>query len=186
MVSYKEILAFHGHNCPGLAMGYRMTVAALELLKEVHAEDEELFAITENDACGVDALQCLTGCTFGKGNLFFRDFGKHVFTLFSRKSGRAVRVYFHGLGIPEKVGQDRTELTDWILSAPVEDILSLQEVVVEDPGKAVSRDSQICSFCGERVMVSRTRVVNGKTSCIPCSRQVSAHWSGFCKSHGDF
>ena len=32
------------------------------------------------------------GCTFGKGNLRFLDYGKHVYTFYDRRSGRGVRV----------------------------------------------------------------------------------------------
>jgi formylmethanofuran dehydrogenase subunit E len=52
-----------------------MATAAMELLESFRAEDEELVAIAKNDACSVDALQCVTGRTFGKGNLLFRDYG---------------------------------------------------------------------------------------------------------------
>jgi len=95
-MTYTEIVKFHGHECPGLAIGYRMASAALEELRSTRAEDEEIVAIVENDACGVDALQCVTGCTFGKGNLLFRDYGKQVYTLYSRSTGSGVRVVFHG------------------------------------------------------------------------------------------
>lgn len=80
-MTYEEIIQFHGHECPGLAMGYKMATAAMNKLGSIRAEDEQIVAIVENDACGVDALQCVTGCTFGKGNLIFRDYGKHVFTI---------------------------------------------------------------------------------------------------------
>ncbi len=66
---FKKCLDFHGHLCPGLAIGYRAATGALEWLKENRSEDEELVAIVETDACGADAVQVLTGCTFGKGNL---------------------------------------------------------------------------------------------------------------------
>ena len=55
-MTYDEIINFHGHECPGLAIGYRMACSAMEALKSIRAEDEELVAIVENDACGVDAL----------------------------------------------------------------------------------------------------------------------------------
>jgi formylmethanofuran dehydrogenase subunit E len=95
-MTYEEISQFHGHECPGLAIGYRMATAAMESLELPRAEDEELVAIVENDACGVDSLQCVTGCTFGKGNLLFRDYGKHVYTVYSRSSRLGVRVHFPG------------------------------------------------------------------------------------------
>ncbi len=99
---YGDLVAFHGHSCPGLAMGYRMTKAALSFLSNSRSKDEEIVAITENDACGVDALQYLSGCTFGKGNLVFKDYGKQVFTLYNRKSKRGVWVALNLSGIPSK------------------------------------------------------------------------------------
>lgn len=41
-VRYPDIVKFHEHECPGLAIGYRMASAALEALAEQRAEDEEL------------------------------------------------------------------------------------------------------------------------------------------------
>ena len=82
-MAYKDIVRFHGHSCPGLAIGYRMACAGMEALHAIRSEDEEIVAVVENNACGVDALQCVTGCTFGKGNLVFRDHGKQVYTLYA-------------------------------------------------------------------------------------------------------
>jgi formylmethanofuran dehydrogenase subunit E len=52
----------------------------LEHLKERRSEDEELITIIETNACSADAIQVLTGCTFGKGNFFHKNHGKHVYT----------------------------------------------------------------------------------------------------------
>lgn len=51
------VIAFHGHYCPGVTIGYRATLLALRELGVQRARDEELVAICENDACGVDAVQ---------------------------------------------------------------------------------------------------------------------------------
>ncbi|MDQ6799068.1 MAG: FmdE family protein, partial [Actinomycetota bacterium] len=64
----RRIVDFHGHMCPGLAMGIRAAEVALAEIGP-HSVDEEVVAIVETDMCGVDAIQFLTGCTFGKGNL---------------------------------------------------------------------------------------------------------------------
>ena len=69
-----------------------MAKAALRELKADRPRDEELVAIVENDSCAVDAIQFITGCTFGKGNLIFRDYGKHVYTFFNRRTGQGVRI----------------------------------------------------------------------------------------------
>src|SRR4030043_2326687 len=116
--TYKDIIAFHGHSCPGLAIGYRMTKAGLAFLAGSRSADEELVAIVENNACGVDALQMLSGCTFGKGNLIFKDYGKHVYTLYDRRSKRGVRVVSNARNVPENVAKDRDQFINWLLSAP--------------------------------------------------------------------
>lgn len=170
-MTYDEIVRFHGHECPGLAIGYRMAGAAIDELGSLRAADEELVAIVENDACGVDALQCLTGCTFGKGNLLFRDYGKQVYTVYSRKSRVGVRVLFHGRAIPDEIRQDRNALADWILNAPVESILSVTPASAPEPEPAKIRRSVRCSVCGEDVMETRVREVEGQPVCIPCSRK---------------
>lgn len=170
-MQYEQIVEFHGHSCPGLAMGYRMARAAMDELKSMRSQDEELVAIVENDACGVDALQCVTGCTFGKGNLIFRDYGKQVYTLYSRSSGAGVRVVLQGQGAPESVLGDRDARREWILTAPADDLLSVTRVQVDEPEPACIRQSVACSVCGEMVMESRLRELDGRPACIPCARK---------------
>lgn len=168
-VVYDDLIAFHGHSCPGLAIGYRMTKAAMEFLSGSHAADEELVAIVENDACGVDALQYLSGCTFGKGNLIFRDYGKQVYTLYERQTGKGIRVAFNPQNIQEDVFKDRERFARWLLTADEGDVVSLKEVHIEEPEPARIMDTVVCESCGELVMNTRTQQLDGKTLCIPCS-----------------
>ena len=170
--TYNDIIAFHGHSCPGLAIGYRMTKAGLAFLSESRSTDEELVAIVENNACGVDALQYLSGCTFGKGNLIFKDYGKHVYTLYGRTTKRGVRVAFNDRNITKDIAEDRDKLIDWLLSAPEEAVVSLKEVQVDEPEPARIMKTVECAFCGEGVMETRTRKINGKLACIPCAEEM--------------
>ena len=151
-------------------MGYRMSLAALAALDKAWAGGEELVAIVENDACGVDAVQFLAGCTFGKGNLIFRDYGKQVYTIFSRTDRRGVRVVFHGRGIAPALRQDRQALAAFILAAPEDALLSLSRVTIDEPEPARIRSSVICDCCGEPVMETRVRQVDGASLCIPCAQ----------------
>jgi len=167
-MTFAEIVRFHGHECPGLAIGYRMATAAMEKLESMRAEDEELVAIVENDACGVDALQCVTGCTFGKGNLLFRDYGKRVYTVYCRSTRNGVRVLFHGNGIPEDLRENRSALTDWILHSDADAMLSVTLASIAEPEPAKIRNSIACAFCGEAVMETRVRKLHEKPACIPC------------------
>ncbi len=175
--SFEEVSEFHGHVCPGLAIGYRMARAGMRALADERAEDEELVAVVENDACGVDAVQYLTGCTFGKGNLIFRDYGKQVLTLHHRANGKAIRITPADRPVTqaEQPAEGRNEMsreerTRWILDAPDEAVVSVENVAGPAPAYARIRASVNCAFCGERVMETRARIRDGKTACIPCSQ----------------
>ena len=100
--AFKRCIDFHGHICPGVSIGFRATQVAMQRLSEGRAQDEEMVAIVETDACSSDAVQVLTGCTFGKGNFIYKDHGKMALTLMSRKSGKGVRVVMrHGLFVAD-------------------------------------------------------------------------------------
>lgn len=81
---------FHGHWCPGLAIGIRVADFALNEIGK--ASDEEIVSVVETDSCAVDAIQFLTGCTYGKGNLIHKDYGKNAFTFYRRRDGKAIRL----------------------------------------------------------------------------------------------
>ena len=87
----EEVVRFHGHQCPGLAIGIQAGRLALREIGS-HSPDEEVVAVVETDMCAVDGIQYLTGCTFGKGNLIHRNWGKNAYTFFRRSDGRAVRI----------------------------------------------------------------------------------------------
>ena len=89
---WDKAAAFHGHVCGGLTIGYQAAIYAIKLLDLDFSEDEEVVCITENDACGVDAIQVVLGCSVGKGNLLFHMRGKQAFSFYNRKTGKSVRL----------------------------------------------------------------------------------------------
>ncbi|MBN2467921.1 MAG: TraR/DksA C4-type zinc finger protein [Deltaproteobacteria bacterium] len=168
-MTFKDVVAFHGHSCPGLAMGYRMAIAALKRMSEIRAPDEEIVVIVENNACGVDAVQCLTGATMGKGNLIFKDYGKQIYTFYSRNSKKAFRVTLNSSAVPNTIKENRDEYMAWLLDAPEEDLITVTETSIEEPQYAERRPSVRCAFCGELVMDTRTVQKGDKVACIPCA-----------------
>jgi len=168
-----EVVRFHGHLCPGLAIGFRAAKLALERLGAQRSKDEELIAVVENDSCSVDAVQYLTGCTFGKGNFFFKDHGKQVFTFALRSSGRAVRIALkrRDLRQGEPSVDDREARTRWLLDAPVGQLFDIRETEMPMPAEAVIRKSVVCDRCGEEAMPCRTKKDGSRTLCIPCARE---------------
>ena len=192
---FSEVTEFHGHICPGSALGYKAAELALKKLTTTRSLDEEMIAVVENDSCAVDAIQVTTGCTFGKGNLIFRDYGKQVYTFINRVTGKAIRISLDESFSIDKIDpsiskirqkvrsnkaskEDLVELdkailnaSDKIIEMPPEKIFNYKFVEVEIPDKATIFENLKCSECGE--MVSSHRIINKDDSpvCIPCSKQ---------------
>ncbi|MBP8819169.1 MAG: TraR/DksA C4-type zinc finger protein [Syntrophomonadaceae bacterium] len=182
-------IQFHGHICPGLLIGVRAAEFAQKHLDISQDYDEELLAIVETDSCGVDAIQAILGCTFGKGNLIFNDYGKNVYTIASRDKNRAVRIAqkygatsfreserFRELNrkqvLSEEEAAEKENLTgilfEKIMTMPVENLFTWEDVELKMPGKAQIHATRQCAVCGEGVMETRTRQTEAGTLCIPC------------------
>jgi formylmethanofuran dehydrogenase subunit E len=188
----KNTIAFHGHWCPGLAIGIRVAELALQ---KIGRSEVDLVAVVETDMCGVDAIQVLTGCTFGKGNLIHRDYGKMAFSFFDRKQGKGFRAVFNP-GLQGETGGElrnlmkkaiegtiteperkrseelRQTLPDIYLKAELEEMFFITDLTIPAPRPARVLQSLACEVCGEMTMESRTRRFEGQTLCIPCFAQV--------------
>jgi formylmethanofuran dehydrogenase subunit E len=185
----EKTIAFHGHSCPGLAVGIR--AAELALQKLGHPDQSDLVAVVETDMCGVDAIQFLTGCTFGKGNLIHKDYGKMAFNFYDRNKDAGFRAVLRP-DISGKVGSElrslsrkvadgtaneeervrcdelRRALQDRYMDADIEKIFIIMEPAFPIPKPARILQSLQCEACGEMTMESRTRRLDGKTLCLPC------------------
>ena len=190
---FAKCVGFHGHLCPGLAIGFQAARTLIKRLGVRKAPDEELFAIVETDACGADAIQVMTGCTFGKGNFIFKNYGKHAFSLMDRKKGKAMRVCLRPdafeadpkyLSLSGKVQNDEAspkELAQFrklqqarvqkVLEADVESIFKIEEIPPDIPPKARIMESGTCDFCGEPTKIDLLNKINGKRLCIPCAHR---------------
>ncbi len=185
----RQAIDFHGHWCPGLAIGVRAAEWALQEMGK--APDEEIVAVVETDMCGVDAVQALVGCTFGKGNLVHKDYGKNAFTFYRRRDGKSARIVFN----PAVYGEARLELgrlqrkqleqglspdeeklcketraaaSKRVMEADLAALFEVKPAVEPVPQKARILASLICDACKEAVMETRTRRMHEQTLCIPC------------------
>jgi formylmethanofuran dehydrogenase subunit E len=194
---FSEVTKFHGHVCPGTAIGYRVGVIAFNKLETSRSTDEELLTIVENDSCSVDAIQIVTGCTMGKGNLIFKDYGKHVYTFFNRNSGNVLRIslnisideidsdfsklrdnaYSESCSVEEKLEfeKHKNEISQKILNMQDKELFIIEFVDIDIPDEARVFSSFRCAKCGELVSEHRLRVENGALICIPCFEDI--HWN---------
>lgn len=164
----KKTIEFHGHNCPGLTIGIRASELAMEMLDIQNVTTP--VCVTETDMCGVDAIQFLTGCSFGKGNLIHRDYGKSAFTFFDRDAKKGFRAVFRDdFARKETDREDRIKL---LLEADLKDLFTTREIVTPPVRPARILKSIPCYACGEKTMESRIRLFDGKNFCIPCFQKV--------------
>ena len=185
-------VTFHGHWCPGLSLGIRVSAWVIRHLGT--STDEGIVAVTETDMCAVDAIQALVGCTLGKGNLIFRDEGKVAFSFFRRTDGKKARIVQKVQEFPwtsrKKELRERLSVTDserergslqqeldelrrrdiqTLLTLPFEKLFDIKEPAYPMPPPAPRLPSILCDACGEGVMSSRIRIIRGRHLCRSCS-----------------
>lgn len=174
-MDFEKVVEFHGHACPGLAIGYRAATIAREYFASQRDGDEELVATIYTDACGVDAIQAVLGCTAGKGNLFIKDWGKQVYIIAERSTGRALRLAL-SVQFGRSSNADKTARMHNILHAAPTDLFNIQELNIELPERARIFNSVVCAHCGEQVMEPRARVQAGQIVCLECAQEYSRGW----------
>lgn len=190
MSDWEKVITFHGHPCCLLAIGYRATKVALEKLG-VEGSGHDLLAVVENRTCAADAVQVLSGCTFGKRNFIYRGNGKYVFTFARVGKRQALRVSLKAgvltregngfVALMERVAnevatqEERKEfyrrqepLMRYILEGPAEEIFEIKELALEVPVADLCLQVVPCSRCGEEVMKDRVRFQNGQPVCRDC------------------
>ncbi len=195
-INIEQIQHFHGHMCPGLAIGIRVAEKAISEMGE-RPGDEQVVALVETDNCAVDAIQFITGCTFGKGNLIHLDYGKNAFRFIRRKDGKAIRIVVipdsgNKTSLEEEALMERvrskTETEDdrqksamirqaridFILSAAIDELVEVQQINAEIPARARIFNSVACDQCNEKTMETRLRLLGGKKYCTECFNKIMA------------
>ncbi|KGP76723.1 hypothetical protein JT05_03150 [Desulfosporosinus sp. Tol-M] len=188
----ENVLRFHGHLCPGVAFGYR---AGLYALKEFGAAQGTLrdthIVIAENEVCGLDGIQIMTGCTVGNDGLLIQNIGKQAFIIIAKKDGHGLRVLLdvplwdseHPLMLHAKVKSKtatpeekkeffalRTKRGQEILSMTDDELLKVFTASYPYTEKIRLFPFKTCDQCGEAVMSPLIKEVKGKYLCQSCEK----------------
>ena len=164
MKTWQDCVAFHGHECGGLTIGYKASLYAIDLLKLEFSDDEQVVCIAENDACGIDAIQVMLGCSIGKGNLLFHMRGKQAFSFYNRKTGKSVRLVLN----PKPEGLTREDSFAYYQGCAPEEMFQVKEATIALPEKARLFDSYVCDCCGEVTGNHWIRLAGDKKLCLDC------------------
>ena len=164
MKTWQDCVDFHGHACGGLTIGYKASLYAIQLLNLEFSDDEQVVCIAENDACGIDGIQVMLGCSVGKGNLLFHMRGKQAFSFYNRKTGRSVRLVMK----PNPVGMTREESFAYYQARKPEEMFDVKETTLRLPEAARLFDSYTCDCCGETTGANWIRLAGDKKLCLDC------------------
>lgn len=164
---WDKSVAFHGHVCGGLTIGYKAALYAIELLNIKFSQDEEVVCVTENDACGVDAIQIILGCSVGKGNLLFHMTGKQAYNFYDRKNGKSVRLILK----KRPDGMTKEEAFEYYQSLEPSKMFDITEVSVKLPAHARLFDTYECAKCNETTGANWIRIQGGEKLCIDCANK---------------
>lgn len=169
--TWADCVAFHGHACGGLTIGWKAALYAMELLELKFSDDEEVCCISENDACCVDAIQVMLGCSAGKGNLMFHLTGKMAFSFYERASGKGVRLVLK----PRPEGMTKSESFDYYQSLEPKDMFDVKPVKQPLPEGARHFGDCVCSVCGETFAESFAHLSGGKPVCRDCYKSYTRY-----------
>ena len=163
MKTWSDCVAFHGHECGGLTIGYKAALYATQLLKLEFSEDEQVVCIAENDACGIDAIQVMLGCSLGKGNLLFHIRGKSAYSFYNRRTGESVR-----LVLRPRPGMSKEESFAYYQSCRPEEMFEVKPATIALPEKARLFTSYVCDCCGEVTGANWIRLSGEQKLCLDC------------------
>jgi formylmethanofuran dehydrogenase subunit E len=187
-----QAMAFHGHKCPAMPLGFRAAEAAMVALRVPRSQDKELYVIAETGkghaaGCFLDGIMSATGCTYGKSNIEKKYYNKMAFTLIDVNKGKSVRVRlkdaFFGnmLNSPfvdqRKQGVLPQEVAPEVADPLVSKIQSMPEAMFLEVGPIEDYDfpkgkgcfeTALCAKCGERVFVDKLTETAEGLVCVPC------------------
>ena len=164
MTPWEKCVAFHGHECGGLTIGYRAAQYAMELLDISFSDNEQVVCISENDACGVDAIQVLMGCSIGKGNLLFHMTGKQAFSFYHRATGNSVRLVLK----PKPLDMTPEESKRYYFDRSPAELFDAMPTRIPMPCPARNFDSYNCECCGEKTGANWIRLAGNRKLCLDC------------------
>lgn len=186
--------ALHGEICPGVVLGTKMSITAMEELGMDPVEkNKDLIVYVEIDRCMTDAIQAITGCTLGHRTLKYKDYGKFIATFVDMATGRAIRVSarddksssFPGFWTwmeniiqqnennrsnPDKNGMKLA--VEKLSKMSEKELLNVEEIDIKIPENEIPsfpHDISVCSICGEHVIDRKEFKIGGKVICESCA-----------------
>lgn len=177
---WEQVIDFHGHTCPEIALGFRISQIASRKLGIRPSGDAELIGETGIVSCAIDALQVLNRCTVGRGTLIINNHGKHLYkfhytgteTLLTISIKPAViqtLMSVHSTLNPRQKQNKSLEVIQQLLTIQEEDFCSVSLTHGELQKTLMDPKWVTCSNCGDLVQESFTISKDDHLYCSECS-----------------
>ena len=123
-MTLKRVVDFHGHLCPELVIGARVSEYA-----QRYFPDGGFSLIAENSTSAIDAVQILLGITLGNQRLKIMNFGKHNYTFLLKDKRKAFMLSLKKLGYGDE--EEYRTLSGKIrsLEATIDEVVNFQRIL---------------------------------------------------------
>lgn len=120
---WEEADKFHGHECPGLAIGIRACEAIISKMN-IKPKEDKIICITENNTCPVDGIKYVFGCDYDKKNLFYKESDELVFNIFKTSNNDSLRIIYKGKNDTDS----KDGYMKYILNAEIDELFDFSKV----------------------------------------------------------
>lgn len=122
---WEDTVEYHGHICPGIAMGFKVCEGAIAKL-DIDTSKDKIVCIVENNKCPVDAVRFILNCTERNGRLIHKELDKQIFSFFNKTNGKKIKIELKSLNRDKKM--DREEFAERLINADLDEVLIFTDV----------------------------------------------------------
>ena len=190
-MTLKRVVDFHGHLCPELVIGARVSEYA-----QKHFPDRSFSLIAENSASAIDAIQILLGITMGNQRLKIMDFGKHNYTFMLKTKQKAFMLSLKKLRynndeeyrmLSNKIRNSGATIDDvvnfqrildnrskMLFELNLDELFDLKEVEWKEAFAEMPALYCTCRRCGQEVLTDFAVKSHNNIYCMQCFQQINA------------
>lgn len=179
---WEQVIDFHGHNCLGIAIGFRVSQIATRELGIRPTPDSELLVEAKTRSCALDAFQVLNHTTIGRRTLVLKESGKHIYSFHFTGTTEILRIAVNPDIILQladfrkfsnnREKQNKTlEGIQWILTIEEQKFCTIERIQGVLPKVQSSHSWSTCSSCGDAVLEAYATYKDGQLLCPDCCGQ---------------
>jgi len=189
-MTLKRVVDFHGHLCPELVIGARVSEYA-----QKHFPDSGFSLVAENSTSAIDAIQILLGITIGNQRLKILDFGMHNYTFILKAKQKAFMLSLKKLRyndeeeyrmLSDKIINSEAAIDEavnfqkildnrskMLLELNLDELFDLKEAAWESPFTEMPTIYYICRGCGQEMLAGFAVAYHDNLYCMRCFQRIN-------------